>query len=805
MKILKRILLGLLILICIACVVFFIFIRNISRKSLPDYNRDIELSGLESEVIVYRDKYAVPHIYAKNENDLYMAVGYILAQDRLWQMDLIRRITLGRISEIFGENFIESDLLLRSLRFSEKSEKILGLLSENHMAAIKAFCKGINQYKDSNLKKLPVEFTLLGYKPESWQPLHTLNFLGYMSWDLKAGWNELVLDEIRKAVDSVRYSELIPDYSAYKSVVYPDYDSLMTVSGVKSVLFALTAQLEELGADIFSASNNWAITGEKSGSGKCILANDMHLGLNIPGIWYQMHQVIDNKLNVTGLILPGAPFVICGHNENIAWGMTNVYVDNLDFYLEIINPEDSNQYEFNGQWRDMIIKKEVINTKEGKAIEREIKFTRHGPIVSKFKGIKDKVVTMHWVGDEPSNEFRSLYLLNRASGWKEFKNALETFRSVSQNVVYADIYGNIGMYCAAGVPVRKRTEIFPLLPGWIDDYEWKELLPFDKLPYSLNPEKGFVISANNKTVGEDNNYHIGTWYALPHRMDRITEVLSEKEEMAVEDFKMLQLDQKSKLAEKHLQLILNAVDEDKLKSKSEIEGIEILKEWDCIYDTEDIAASILETYYEKLIENIFSDELEEELYDRFLKAYKIIRLTLYKIAESRSSEWLDNINTEDYTESFNDIVEESYKEAIYYLQQKYGDEIEYWKWGDIHRLTLKHPLSTVKMLDKIFKLNRGPYKVGGSFHTVCPFSYPFGKPAEADQGASHRHIYTPGNWDNSITVIPTGNSGIPSSRHYCDQTDLYISGNYHNDYFSEDEVKKNSEYKMIFIPAGGEN
>ena len=804
MKILKRILLVLLVLIMVACIVFFIFIRNISRESLPDYNQDIKLSGLKYEVSVYRDKYAVPHIYAKTENDLYMAVGYILAQDRLWQMDLIRRITLGRISEIFGEDFVESDLLLRSLRFSEKSEKILGELDEKHKAAIEAFCIGINQYIKSNLKKLPVEFTLLGYKPEPWKPLHTVNLLGYMAWDLKAGWNELVLDDIRKAVDSTRYSELLPDYSTYKSVVYPDYDSLLPVSGIKSGLFTLTRQLEELGTDIFSASNNWAITGEKSGSGKCVMANDMHLGLSIPGIWYQMHQVIENELNVTGLILPGAPFIICGHNEHIAWGMTNVYVDNIDFYMEIINPEDSNQYEFNGEWKDMIIKKEIINTKEGKAIEREIRFTHHGPIVSKFKGIKDKVVTMHWVGDESSNEFLTVYLLNRASDWEEFKNALKTFKSVSQNIVYADVYGNIGMYCAAGVPVRKRTEIYPLLPGWIDDYDWKEMLPFDKLPYSINPENGFVASANNKTVGEDYNYHIGTWYALPHRMDRINEVLSEKEKLLVEDFKKLQLDQKSKLAENHLPLILNAINKDKLQSGLEKEGIDLLKEWDCIYDKENVAASIFETYYEKLIKNIFSDELEEELYNRFLKAYKIIRVTLDKIVERKNSEWLDNIDTEDYTESLNDIIEDSYKDAIYYLKQEYGDNIKLWKWGNIHQFILKHPLSKVKILDKIFKLNRGPFKVGGSFHTVSPFSYPFGKPAEVDHGASHRHIYTLENWDNSITVIPTGNSGIPSSRHYCDQTDLYINGKYHEDYFSKDQVKKNSEYKMSFMSPDGD-
>jgi penicillin amidase len=801
MRIVKRIILVLLVIVLLAILAGVIFVRNISRKGLPDYNQDVKLTGLQYEVRVYRDKYAIPHIYAKTGNDLYMAVGYLLAQDRLWQMDLIRRVTLGRISEIFGENFVETDLLLRALRFSDKSERILKELDEKNLAIIKAFCEGVNQYIKSNLKNMPVEFTILGYKPDPWEPLHTLNLLGYMAWDLKAGWDELVLDDIRKTVDSERYSELLPDYSTYKSVVYPGYDSLMSVSDIESGMYVLTRQLEEIGADIFDASNNWAVSEEKSSTGKPILANDMHLGLNIPGIWYQMHQVIENKLNVTGLVLPGAPFVICGHNEHIAWGMTNTYVDNVDFYLEIINPEDSNKYEFNGDWKDMVIKKEIIKTKEGKEIEKEIKFTHHGPVISKFKKIKDKAVTMRWVGDEPSNEFLSVYLLNRASDWKEFREALKTFKNVSQNIVYADVHGNIGMYCAAGVPVRKRTEIYPLLPGWIDDYEWKGMVAFNKLPYSKNPVDGFVASANNKTVGEDYAYHIGTWYALPYRMDRIKEVLSGKEVLLEEDFIKLQLDQKSKLAEKYLPLILNAIDSNKLQLKLEKEGFGILKKWDGSYNKENIAASIFETCYEKLIENIFSDELGDELYNRLLKAFKVVRITLDKIVEREGSKWLDNISTENYTESLNDIIEESYKNAISYLQQEYGDDIQLWKWGNIHQFTLRHPLSTVKILDKIFKLNRGPFKVGGSFHTVSPFNYPFGKPSEVNSGASNRNIYTLYNWDSSLTVIPTGNSGIPSSRHYCDQTELYISGKYHRDYFSGEQVKKNTQYKMTFKPA----
>jgi penicillin amidase len=800
MRLVKRVILILIIVIILALLAGFIYIRYISVKGLPDYNRDIQLSGLKQEVLVYRDQYAVPHIYAKNENDLYMATGYLLAQDRLWQMDLLRRVTLGRISEIFGEDFVETDLLLRALRFSDKSKKILETMDKKQLAAIEAFCEGVNQYIKSNLKKLPVEFTLLGYKPELWEPLHTLNLIGYMAWDLKAGWNELVLADIRNAVDSVRYSELLPDYSMYKSVVYPEYNRELSICSIESRFYMMAGQLEALGADVFSGSNNWAISGNKSISGKPVLANDMHLGLNIPGIWYQAHQVIENELNVTGLLLPGAPFIICGHNENIAWGMTNVMVDNLDFYLEIINPDDSSKYMFNGEWKDIDTVSQTIKTREGNEYKRKIWYTRHGCVVSGFKGINDRIITMHWVGDEPSNELNTVYLLNRASDRNEFRDALHTFRSTSQNIVYADIDGNIGMYCAAGIPVRKRTEKYTILPGWTDEYDWQGMVPFEELPCRINPVTGFVASANNKTVSEDYKYHIGTWYALPYRFDRITEVLSEKDNLSVEDFKKLQLDQKSGLAEKYLPLLVVSLKNGELQTELEKDGYELLEKWDCVYDKESIAASIFETYYEQLFKNIFSDELGDELCGKLLQAVKITRIKIDNIMETGSSAWIDDVQTEGYTESLNDIIVKSYKEAISYLQQKYGDKIDIWKWGNIHQLTLEHPLSKVKMLDRIFKLNRGPFRAGGSFHTVWPFSYPFGKPGEVNHGASHRHIYTLDNWDSSITVIPTGNSGIPSSSHYCDQTGLYMSGKYHKDYFSEEQVKNNAKYKMSFIP-----
>ncbi len=798
MKVIRKIIYILIVAVIVVILAGIIYVRNISRRALPDYNRDIKLSGLLDDVLVYRDQYAVPHIYARNENDLYMVTGYLLAQDRMWQMDLIRRITLGRLSEIFGEDYVKTDLLLRGLRFSGKSEKILAGTDVRQLAAINAFCEGINQYIKSSNKKLPVEFTLLGYKPEPWEPLHTVNLIGYMAWDLKAGWSELVLDDIRIAVDSALFSELIPDYAGYTSVVYPEYDKDCLISDIITGLTHIAAQLEGLGADIFDASNNWAIDGSKSLSGKPVLANDMHLGFNIPGIWYQAHQVIDGEVNVTGLLLPGAPFIVCGHNENIAWGMTNVMVDNLDFYEETLNPLDSGKYLFDGQWLDIDTVKQVIRTREGNEYERELFFTGHGLIVSDFLGISDRTISMHWAGDESSNELSTIYLLNRASNQSEFRDALHDFKSISQNIVYADIYGNIGMYCAAGIPIRKRDSIYPLLPGYTDNYEWKGMVPFEELPCKFNPVNGFVASANNRTVGDDYKYHIGTWYALPYRMDRITRVLSEKDAITMEDMKELQLNQKSGLAEKYMPLLLASLKDAELQTELEKQGYALLEKWDCIYDKESAAAAIFETYYEKLIKNIFSDELGDDLYSSLLQAVKITRIKVDNIMKTGSSAWIDNVNTVDHKESLNEVIAESYKEAVAFLQVKYGDKIDSWKWGDIHRFTLEHPLSKKKILDRILRLNRGPFRTGGSFHTVSPFTFPLGEPDKVNHGSSHRHIYTLDNWDNSLTIIPTGNCGIPSSKHYCDQTDLYMSGKYHKDFFSEELVKKNAKYKMTF-------
>jgi len=579
-KILKRILLALLMLVIVIALVAVIFVRNLSQRAIPDYAKDLPLQGLHAPVEVYRDSFAIPHVYARDKHDLYMATGYLLAEDRLWQMDMLRHVTEGRLSEIFGEKYVETDLLLRSLRFGLKSQKILASADTASLDAIRAFTEGVNQFIKMNGHHLPPEFGILKYKPENWEPAQSLNMIGYMAWDLKAGWSEILLNDIRKTVDSLRYRQLLPDLLREQPAVYSELKQKINPVSVVPDLLLHTDLLQELGADILDGSNNWAVSGAKSATGMPLLANDMHLGLNIPGIWYQMHQVVEGEMNVTGLVLPGAPVIICGHNDSIAWGMTNTYVDNLDFYEEKINPADSGQYEFNGEWKNFEIQKVVIKISNGTQVERQLRFTHRGAVVSSFKHIPGKVISMHWVGDEMSNEFRSVLLLNKANNWNDFREALKTFTSISQNIVYADKKGNIGLYCAAGVPIRKRDIAFGILPGQTDEYDWKGYVPFDQLPHLYNPAQGFVASANNRTASADYPYHIGSWYSLPSRFERITEMLEDKNILSIDDFKAIQNDQHSRLAEKYMPSLLRSLEAHAGWNDAEKKALAMLKNWD---------------------------------------------------------------------------------------------------------------------------------------------------------------------------------------------------------------------------------
>ena len=784
--------------IVLAVVVIALFIQSIRTGGVPDYNADVVLEGLSDEVTVYRDGYGVPHLYAKNEDDVAKAVGYCMAQDRLWQMDLLRRVTQGRLSEILGADLVDTDHFLRALGIPQKSRWVLSRTRPEMIRALEAFSDGVNQYIEQSMSDLPTEFRILGYKPEKWKPEHSVNIAGYMAFDLSTGWgSEVLLFKLKNILDEERYSELLPDVAAVESAVYPEFSEETAALEPYIDLSSHRKKLADLGLNVFHGSNNWAVSGDKTDSGKPILANDMHLGLSAPGIWTQMHMVVEGELNVTGVVLPGAPAVVCGHNEHIAWGFTNVMVDDMDFYLEKINPENPNEYEFEGEWREIRVVEEKIRIKGGETVKRDIRYTHRGPIISGFKNVKDKAISMRWTGNEYSNELRTVYLLNRAENWDDFTDAIKTFRSVCQNVVYADVEGNIGLYCAAGAPIRESNQGVTIFPGWTGEHDWQGFVPFEELPHEYNPESGSVSSANNKTAGNDYSYYISLWFDRPDRVERIREMLSQMKTCSVDDFKRMQADRHSRLCDTMKEGIVAEVSKDENLSPLEKKALGILKNWDGNMETTSIGASVFEAFYARFTDNTLSDEMGEDLYREYRAFDMLPTYAVDNLWKKRDSAWFDDVRTEGVRETFSDIVLRSFKCAVTYLDDNYGGDPDKWQWGRIHTLTLKHGMGSVAILDMLFDLNRGPYPVGGSFNTVCPFSYDFNDRFKVNHGASHRHIFPTEDWDKSLTVLPTGVSGVPASDHYCDQTALYLKNEYHSDYFSRDLVEKNAKYKMV--------
>lgn len=776
-----------------------IFVGRFKTKALPDYNQDIRLSGLSADVTVIRDSFAIPHIYAENEHDLYLAVGYAMAQDRLWQMDLLRRVTQGRLAEIFGRDLVDADLLFRSLRFTEKSKRIFSTSDENVRICVESFADGVNQFIRQAGKKLPPEFGLLGYQPEPWLPEHSLNLIGYMAWDLSTGWPcEVLLDKMRQTLGPDLSTYMMPDMdSVHRTLAYPAFRLDKTDAETLTKLSETASIPDELGLDVFRGSNNWAVSGKLSATGKPLLANDMHLGLNIPGIWYQMNQVIPGKLNVTGVVLPGQPMVIAGHNDSIAWGFTNVMTDDADFYLETINPDNPDQYLLNGAWKDLKKVEEKILVTGGESVVKFNRFTHRGPVISEFKEGEDQVLSMRWLGNEDSNEVQAVYQLNRAANWADFRNALRFFVAVNQNAVYADVNGNIGLQSSIGIPIREgdRTLVYP---GDTTRYDWKGLVPFDELPSAYNPECGYVASANCKTAPADYPYYISDWYVLPYRMDRIVEMLNEKEKLSAEDFQKMQGDQKSKMAEKFIHYFVTRLVVRNGLSEYEKEAYDLMKKWDCTLLKERPEGLIFEKWYYLTGVNLVKDQMDSLLLEEFTGEKTFFENFMENMLVAPSGSWADDVGTKETTETFGDIIGISFQQAVKELAAEHGARPGDWKWGDAHTITLAHPMSSVKILEKVLNLNRGPFPVGGSFHTVGPYTNPLNKNSGVNNGASERHIFDTGNWDRSLTVIPTGTSGIPASKHYCDQTESYVTNRYHTDYVTRAKVEGSKLYRMKF-------
>lgn len=766
------------------------------RRETPMYSGELVIPGLKDEVTVFTDERGMPHIYAVNEHDLYLATGYITARERLWQMDLIRRSSAGRLSEIFGESYVQSDIFMRCLRIGENSEKILEKQPPEIIECLEAYTDGVNAFINSHKKHLPLEFRLLSYSPEEWTLKDVVNIVGNMGWNLTSRnlTSELFYYELAKKLGFEKAAQLIPGWKIEAPSIYPGFK---LDSGVISETLALASSAEkqkELGIASFSGSNNWAVAGSRTETGMPLLSNDMHLPFGVPSIWMQVHQVVPEKLNVTGVLIPGEPFIIAGHNERIAWGMTNLMVDDLDLYAEKVNPGNHSQYSFNGRWTDMKVTTEIIRIRKQPCDTVRLRFTHRGPIISDYRNIHESSLSMRWSGNDPGNEIRSMYLINRAEDWDQFREGLSTFRAISQNFIYADIEGNIGLSSGGGIPLRKGDGCL-IRNGETGEFDWRGYVPFDQLPYSYNPANGHVSSANNKTADDDYPYYISSEFVMPYRIIRIRSMLEEKERYGTEDFTRMINDQYSEYARLLTPYILKAAGSAVDLTVQESRILDTLSVWDHTMRCCLISPTIFECFRLCFRKNLLADELEG-LYDNLY--YMTGEYYMYRILTSGPDEWVNNINTP-HSESFNDIILKSYREAVDSLNHSFGRNIEKWEYGKNHSVTFTHPLGSLRILDRLFSLNSRKYPVGGSDHTVSPY-FSFGQILKVNHGSSQRHIFNTADWDESLTVIPGGESGVPSSEFYLSQVERYIAGEFYKDPFSENAVRSAAKYTLKLIP-----
>lgn len=733
------------------------------HKSLPTVEGKVEVAMLDNDVKVHRDQNGIPTIEAKNDADLYRAQGYVHAQDRLFQMDLARRQASGRLSEVVGKAAIETDKKYLVFSLRKAAEKSYDGYSESAKKILNYYAEGVNAYIEEAKrdKKLSYEFSLLGYEPEKWTAIDSLTIGKYMAYDLGGHWDHQSFNNwILNNLGEENLKQLLPE-SFSKN---PDSEEIIKANlGANANINKDTAKVER--PPMENGSNDWVVSGKKTKSGKPLLADDPHLGLSTPSVWYQMTlSTPDHK--VSGVIFPGVPGIILGHNENIAWGVTNFGPDVQDLYIERRQSDNPYKFEYDGEYYDAQVDKYSIKVKGQDDEQFEVVNTKHGPIIDfllKPLGNENTSFSMQWTALESTQELEAILNIDKAQNWEEFEKALENFKAPAQNFVFADNQGNIAYKSNGNVPIRKKGNGNLPVPGYSSEYGWTGYISYDKLPKIVNPEQGFIATANTETVKTD--YHTSNVWAQPYRKARIDEVLSEKNDLTADDMKKLQMDTKNLYAKEFLTNLLKNVNKDKV-SKNEV--YDKLSSWDNIDNKDEAAPLIFDAWMKKIQAHILKDKMSEEAY-KFMphkESYvdKILRDSLNG----------KKINLIEEKGGLNTVLTESLNETISELEGKYGKDVNKWKWGNGHTLGFRHPLSKSSALLAYF-LNPKEYPISGSKVTVQAAKQ--NEEGLVNHGASWRFVY---DFDTKTGyhVVGPGQSGHVLSDNYDDQITKWVNGEY---------------------------
>jgi penicillin amidase len=795
----KRLIVSLLILLLLVILGGGAWLYWRARASLPQLDGAIHVDGLSAPVEVLRDARGVPHLRASSLHDLFFAQGYVTAQDRLWQMDLSRRLAEGALSEVFGERTLRLDVENRALGFRRVSQRALAELSPEAHTSLTAYADGVNAFIADHKDCLPIEFLLLSYRPRPWSEVDSLAVVLNMVKTLNTSWpRDLMRERIQAKLGSELSADLFPDHSPLDEPVAEVAASpgkllkkraglsfRTDLSEVDPTLAALVSPADSSEASL--GSNNWVVSGAHTQSGKPLLANDPHLDHSVPSVWYMIH-VKAPGLDVSGVSLPGLPLVVIGHNENIAWGMTNTGPDVQDLYVESFDPHDPGKYLHNGAWIDAEVRNEVIKVRRKRDYQLTVKVTRHGPIISDED---NRHLALRWTALEPhalSALFNALSGISLARNWQQFTTALRDFTGPMQNFVYADRDGNIGYYAAAWVPLRKHGTGAVPVPGSTDDYDWSGYIPFEELPHSYNPASGLIATANSRVVPDDYPYFITSAWAEPFRSARIFQLLRAGKAFTVDDMLRIQTDILT-LEDKWVAgQLLQASSQHQPQDPDAQYALSLLRDWDGEATMDSGATLVCELTRRALLERILRPKLGDQ-FSRY--RWPMSTTFLENVLATNWTRWLPPGDS-----SFSDTLMGSLEAAVKQIPNLVGSRShQAWKWGNTIPLTFYHPLGQgVPLLGRL--LDVGPFPQVGTATTV--------KATTPRHGPSMRMVVDCSDLDLSVQNVTLGESGQVFSPYYKDQFDAWYHGHSFSMPFSDAAVVHATVHKLVLTGGGGE-
>lgn len=750
------------------------------QASLPNVTGEQALPGLLQGVEVLRDPEGVPHVFAGSARDAWFTLGYLHAQDRLWQMEMNRRIAAGRVAEILGPNAAGTDRFLRTLGVRRNAEQIWQGLDDESKSVLLAYSAGVNASLTARRGPLPPEFLLTGAPaPEPWSPVDSLSWQTMMAWDLGANWTQEILRlRLSQRLSLAQINAFLPPYPGDPVLPTRDYTvlyrDLQAALGPLPSLAQLTAIAPPSGIEGVG-SNNWVLAGRHASNGKPMLANDPHLSLNAPALWYLAHLSAPG-MDMIGATLPGVPGVVIGRNRRIAWGFTNTAPDVQDLYLEQVNPDNPRQYRTPRGWADFELREERIRIK-GQADEiLAVRQTRHGPVISGALPLIEKtgldaqrmVVAFAWTALSPDDRtFRGGYRLGMAQDWQQFLAAARDFHAPQQNMVYADVDGNIGFIAPGRVPVRKPENDLKGLapaPGWDARYDWNGFIPFDELPRSFNPASGRIATANEKIVASDYPHFLTSEWSLPYRAQRIATLLDARARHDLESFAAMQKDTLSLAAAELLPLVSQARP---LNDRSR-EALALITNWkgDMLADRPE--PLIFNAWMRELARKMFEDELGDVLTRDYFEQRNVHASMVDALrVPNGQSPWCRDVRAGAAPTDCNALLSASLDTALTMLSAKYGRDMRSWRWGEAHLARSEHrPFSRVKWLAPWFEQR---VATPGDTYTVNVGRYNLrdeDEPFHNRHAASYRMLVDLGAPDASRFIHSTGQSGHPLSPHY---------------------------------------